>query len=85
MVEIVLSFLSGIIQFPVTGHASRSVTEEGDYLSALNLNCPNQTLSYRISNFIGSKPAFCFLSNQLLTGIAGINYQMNPSSPSLPN
>ena len=71
MAKNVSPFLSEIIQFPMTRHASRSVTEDGVHFSALNLNCliltyPNWTLSYMISNSIASEPAFYFLRAQLV-------------------
>ena len=61
----------------MTRHASRSVTEWGEHLFILNLNCPNQTLSCTISNFTKSGSAFYYLKAQL-TGIIGREYyQMN--------
>ena len=77
MAKTVLSFWSGIFQFPMTRHASRSVTKWGEHLFVLNLNCLNRTLSYTISNFTGSRLAFYYLKAQL-AGIIGIEYyQMN--------
>ena len=71
------SFWSRITQFPMTRHASRSVTEDGVHFSILNLNCLIQTyrdwtLSCMISNSIASGPAFYFPRAQLV-GIIGID------------
>ena len=85
MAKTVSSFLSGIILFPMTEHASRSVTEVGQHFFVLNLNFPNRTLSCMISNFIASELASYF-PTALLTEIVGIKcQQMNPSWASRPS